>query len=235
MPEAPPSAVSTRGEASGMVFLERLTGGAQAGDAVPMIVVLHPMGGDPASMLEIFSQYPKPARLVLPYGHPSGGAYVWFNTAASDIKERVVRREAERIAALIAALTQTRATLGKPIVTGFSQGGFLSFALAITHPELLSAAFPIGGLLPPALYPSAALASTPRPSAYPSVLAFHGAADMTVPIAGARASIAELRTVGYQAELREYPGIAHTISSEELRDVIAGLVRVADRQLVLSR
>ena len=132
------------------------------------------------------------------------------------------------IAAALAALVAARPTVGKPLVTGFSQGGIMTFALAVTHPEALAAAFPIGGLLPPSLYPSAALSSRPRPAKLPPVAAFHGASDLAVPTRGARASIAELRRAGYPAELREYAGVEHDISDEEEGEILERIGRDAD-------
>ncbi len=219
---------TSRGEIAGVRYLEHMTGGARPDERVPMIVALHPMGGDPADFLQILRHYRRRARLILPYGHPSGGMYIWYNSARDDVDAAVVTQEADRIAAAIAALASVRPTVGKPIVTGFSQGGIMAFALAVTHPEALTAVFPIGGLLPPSLYPSAALSSRPQPATLPPVVAFHGASDLAVPTQGARTSIAELRGAGYTAELREYAGVEHDISGEEEDDIFERIGRVAE-------
>ncbi|MFO0675739.1 MAG: dienelactone hydrolase family protein [Polyangiaceae bacterium] len=210
-----------------------MTGGALPDDRVPMIIALHPMGGDPVDLLPMFSRYRRRARFILPYGHPSGGMYVWFPSVREDVDASLVTRETDRLAAVLAALVASRPTLGKPLVTGFSQGGTMTFALAVTHPETLAAAFPISGLLPTSLYPSMASTSSmpsPRASILPPVSAFHGASDLAVPTASARASIAELRRSGYSAELREYPGIDHTTSAAEEEDIAESLGRAADLQ-----
>ena len=218
---------TTRGEIAGVPYLEHMTGGARPDERVPMIVALHPMGGDPADFLQMLRRYRRRARLILPYGHPSGGLYIWYD-AVHDVAAPLVTRETDRIAAALAALTAARPTVGKPLVTGFSQGGMMTFALAVTHPEALAAAFPIGGLLPPSLYPSAALSSEPRPATLPPIAAFHGASDLAVPTQGARASIAELRRAGYTAELREYAGVEHDISDEELGEILERIGQAAD-------
>jgi phospholipase/carboxylesterase len=209
-------------------YLEHMTGGAQSDERVPMIVALHPMGGDPVDLLQLLRHYRRRARLILPYGHPSGGMYIWYDSVRDDVAAPLVTRETDRIAAALAALLTTRPTVGKPLVTGFSQGGIMTFALAVTHPEALAAAFPISGRLPPSLYPSAALSSGPRPATLPSVTAFHGASDVAVPTQGARASIAELRRAGYTAELREYAGVEHTTTDEEEGEIVERIGRAAD-------
>jgi phospholipase/carboxylesterase len=226
-PPAPEPDSTTRGEIAGVPYLEHMTGGARPEERVPMIVGLHPMDGDPADFLPLLRRYRRRARLILPYGHASGGMYFWFDSV-SDVAAPVVTREADRIATALAALVAARPTTGKPLVTGFSQGGMMTFALAITHPEALAAAFPIAGVLPPSLYPSAALSSVPRPATLPPIAAFHGASDLAVPTQGARASIAELRQVGYTAELHEYAGLEHDISAQELREVLERIGRAAD-------
>lgn len=228
----PPSAVApgstTRGEIAGVHYLEHMTGGARPDERVPMIVALHPMGGDPVDLLPLLRRYRHRARLILPYGHLSGGMYIWYDSVSDDVDAPLVTREADRIAAALAALEAARPTVGKPLVTGFSQGGILTFALAVTHPEALAAAFPISGLLPPSLYPSAALSSVPRPATLPPVTAFHGASDLAVPTEGARASIAELRRAGYTAELREYVGVEHETSDEEVSEIVERIGQAAD-------
>jgi phospholipase/carboxylesterase len=218
---------TTRGELAGVHYLEHMTGGARPDERVPMIVVLHPMDGDPADFL-LLRRYTRRARVILPYGHPSGNMYYWYDSAREDVAAPLVTREADRLAAALAALVAARTTVGRPIVTGFSQGGIMAFALAVTHPEALAAAFPISGLLPPSLYPSAALSSGPRPATLPPVVAFHGASDLAVPTRAARASVAELLRAGYTAELHEYAGVEHDTSAEEEGELLERIGRAAE-------
>lgn len=222
-------AVTTRGQIAGVRYLEQMTGGARPDERVPMIVALHPMGGNPVDFLPTFRRYRPRGRLILPYGHPNGGGYIWYDSVRYDVAATTVTREADRLAAALVALAAARPTVGKPIVTGFSQGGIMTFALAVTHPDALSAAFPISGLLPSSLYPSAALVSRPRPATLPPIVAFHGAADLAVPTRDARASIAELRNDGYAADLHEYAGIEHDISDAEQSEILGQIAQAADR------
>jgi phospholipase/carboxylesterase len=174
-------------------------------------------------MLPMFTRYQGRARLILPYGHPSGGMYIWYESASEDVAAPMVTRETDRLATALAVLSASRPTVGKPIVTGFSQGGIMTYALAVTHPDSMSAAFPISGLLPTSLYPSAQSAGP-----LPPISAFHGAADLAVPTRGARDSIAALKHAGFNAQLREYPGLEHDISDAELGEVLEQIGRAAD-------
>lgn len=95
-----------------MRYLEHMTGGARPDERVPMIVALHPMGGDPADLLQLLGRYRRRARLILPYGHPSGGMYIWYDSVRDDVAAPVVTQEADRIAAALAALVAARPTVG---------------------------------------------------------------------------------------------------------------------------
>ena len=108
--------------------------------------------------------------------------------------------------------------MGKPIVLGFSQGGALSFALALWHPEVISAAFPVGGWAPPSVLAG-------KGTSVP-IRAMHGEADERVPIGPTREAVAALKARGVQAELRGYPGVGHAVSPEMRLD-LAQMVREA--------
>ena len=58
------------------------------------------------------------------------------------------------------------------------------------------------------------------------VRALHGTADTLVPIDAARAAVRHLAQTGYQAELREFDGVQHSITPEMLR-VLDGWLEAA--------
>ena len=132
---------------------------------------------------------------------------------------REIAEAADRIAALIVTVTKTRPSRGatKAVVTGFSQGSFLSFALAVRHPEVVRAAFPISGALPPSLVPTVGVA----PGSHPPIVAFHGTADAMVPIDPTRALVARLTVLGFQIVFVEEPGVGHTVPAQTEHDVLA--------------
>lgn len=121
-PPAGGSGITTRAEIAGVRYLEHMTGGARPDERVPMIVALHPMGGDPADFLQLFRRYRRRARLILPYGHPNGGMYIWYDSVRDDVAASMVTREADRIAAVLAALVAARPTAGKPLSPASPRG-----------------------------------------------------------------------------------------------------------------
>ncbi len=84
--------------------------------------------------------------------------------------------------------------------------GMLSFAIAALYPERIAAAYPMGGMLPPALRPDTRPGGT-----LPPVVALHGEADPRVPIDEARSAVDALRALGYRAELRPFAGVGHAV------------------------
>jgi phospholipase/carboxylesterase len=215
-------------EAAGVRFLERMTAGAAAGDKAPLIVAIHGFGDRPESFVRLFDGFPVPARLIVPYGEPYGEGFSWFPIGARldpDALAAGITQAAHRLAPMISALVEARPTAGKPIVTGFSQGGMLSFALAVLHPEVVGEAFPVSGVLPSPLWPS----SWPMGKASPPIQAFHGDADSRVPVADDRQGVDKLRALGMPVLLHEYPGVGHTVSAEMRRDLHAALADALSR------
>jgi phospholipase/carboxylesterase len=224
---APPAASSTETEAAGVRFVERLTGGASSSERLPLIIGIHGYGGSPEHFGRVFTTLTVRARVILPHDIlDTGGGHAWFvepDPAHPEPPGAGIRLAADRIAAMIAELVRRRPTAGRPIVTGFSQGGMLSYALAALHPESVGAAFPVGGLLPQPIWPTA----WPVGQVRPPIHAFHGDRDPRVPIEDDRATAGRLRELGLGVELTEYPGEVHTIPAEMRHDLVRTIEEAA--------
>ncbi len=217
-PAVPPAADT---EAAGLHFVERVTGGARASDPLPLIVAIHGRGGRPEHFGSALLDLTAPARVILPYGPDAlGDGFTWLPDWTDDASFAAgCRVAADRIVAMMTELAFRRPTVGKPIVTGFSQGGILSFTIAALHPDAVAAVFPIGGLLARPLWPSA----WPAGVAKPRIHAFHGGADDRVPVEAARATVRHFVEIGVVAELTEYPGVRHTVARDEQRDLVRAI------------
>lgn len=210
------------GSTAGLTWSEMVTGGAGADDRLPMIVAVHGLGGSPDDIARLFDGFPARARVILPRGAlPFHGGFAWWLPDAShpsldgDAAARGIATAAHDLASLVAVIVKQRPTIGAPILTGFSQGGALTYAVAAHHPEVVSAAYPLSGWLPPALR-SPIPASSPRPR----VDAFHGTSDARVPFAEGRDTLAALTGAGYRAELHGVEGAAHTITAAEREQLL---------------
>jgi len=216
--DSPPTPEPTLGadglhEIAGIHYREYISGGAEAEAELPMVIAIHGLGDSPEDFEGLFRGFDRPARVIVPRGlEAHGPGWSWFpiRTAGADPEALAagIRAAADALAPAITALSKARPTAGKPIVTGFSQGGMLSFALAVEHGELISAAYPMGGALPEPLWPKPGSA----PAAAPPILAFHGEADTRVPLAPTQRAVEALTAAGYAVELRTYPGLEHSIN-----------------------
>jgi len=135
-------------------YLERVTAGAGPDERLPLVVAIHGLGDRPERFVNLFDGFETPVRLVVPRAPRAwGDGYTWFplRDPTAGEGEGVVDgllRSASLIAQLIESVGSQRPTRGTAVVTGFSQGGALSFVLAVKHGELVRLAVPIGGWLP---------------------------------------------------------------------------------------
>ena len=224
VPEPPPPEVA--GE---LHYIVRYAGGAKETDTLPMIVTIHGLGDDPENFVTLFAEFPEPARIVAVRGvdETEGGGWSWFPRRARDPDVEAlaegIKASAEKIATATQVLVEKYPTKGKPIVTGFSQGGMLSFTLAAHHPAVYSASVPVGGWLPPPLW------ITEKGAGLPKIVALHGTDDAAVIYEPTKASVDNLKTLGYDAELKSYEGVGHVITDEIRRDLFDALVDAVKR------
>lgn len=204
-----------RDEKSGLEYLQVITGGAEVGDALPLVVAIHGLGDNPSSFRLLLDDLPVRARVIFPRGpmpHGSDG-YSWFAFHADDEAGSAqlaagIGAAAERVAQLLAEVIVRTKAPRRVVVCGFSQGGMLSFALAASHPELVATAIPLSGYLPSVLWPG----DRPVVRPLPKVIALHGENDHLIPVDSARWSVEALKGNGFDATLTTYPGVGHALS-----------------------
>jgi phospholipase/carboxylesterase len=184
-----------------------------ADESSPLVVAIHGRGGEPESFGSIFEGFGGRAQIALPRGFDRhGNGWSWFEfrdeMTDDDFGAELGRSEA-RLWRGIAALAKGR----RPIVTGFSQGGFLSFAMASRHPDEILRALPAGASCPGPLLPKNHARTAP-------VVAFHGTADDVVQIKWGRAAVNAFKDQGADAVLREYP-VGHSLAGAMRADLLA--------------
>lgn len=224
-PQPEPAEPAPLPTAAELHYHEVLLGNAEAEDELPMIVAIHGLGDDPRNFAALFETFPEPARLILPRGvdPTEGGGWSWFPIRArsADVEALAagIGASADKIAKAIEVLAEEKPTRGRPIVTGFSQGGMLSFAVAVQHPEVAEVVVPVGGWLPPPMWPEKLTGDR-----YPQTLALHGTADNAVRYEPTKESVEHLQKLGFPIELRSYEGVQHVITPEIRRDLFDRLV-----------
>ncbi len=197
---------------AGIHYLEMLSGGAQTNDQLVMIMAIHGLGDRPRNFVGLYSGFPARARFIVPRGLDEfHGGYSWFPIDVRDPDPKDVApgltRAADALAKALPELTKRYATIGKPLVTGFSQGGMLSLALAVQHPDQIGGAFPLAGWLPKPLWPAQR-----APKNAPPIFGLHGDADRVLPIEPTRKGFAHLRKLGYRTEFWEQGNVGHHVN-----------------------
>jgi len=203
---SPRSGPSTPVSVSAPHGIERVV---RAGSAGPRVVVLHGYGATPEGILGLMEGLESPARLLAPQApSPALDGWAWFplsrDVGGPDGLGPGIAAAADDIAVWM--VEEGVSSTDPAVVTGFSQGGMLSFALAARHPELVTLAVPLGGMLPPELTPE-----TPPPAPSPRIRAWHGADDRRVPAALAERTVRVMARAGWDAELQRVPDAGHTV------------------------
>lgn len=198
-------------------------------DPLPLVVLLHGRGGSPEGLLPVVQFRDLDIRVLALRGPVSlgqGAAWAEDPSPGAPLGSRADegRRTIERAAASIAWLVDAGLVVGKPVVVGFSQGGFVAYGLALAHPDELSLVVPIGGFFPVEFIPEGA---SPALRALP-VRALHGGADDVVPVSASRSVVDVLRARGVDATIQVFPGVPHRVSPEQrarLHDLVVEALR----------
>jgi phospholipase/carboxylesterase len=204
---APAPASPSAPDVEALERLEVITGGANESDRLPVVIALHGRGDRPERFRRIFEGFTPRARVVLlraPIVEHDGLA--WFTFPERDTWAHVAREVslmAERTIATLEATEARQGVRGAPVVTGFSQGAMIVYALALRHPARFALFAPVSGVLVRGTIPLDRRPPTPTPR----VVAFHGTRDPIIPIDADRESIEEMRTLGVPVERREHDAV----------------------------
>ncbi|MBS2019759.1 MAG: dienelactone hydrolase family protein [Deltaproteobacteria bacterium] len=175
-----------------------------ADESAPLVVAIHGLGDKPDNWIDSWTPFPARVQIAIPQGHTRhGDGFSWF-----DFKDGMTDAEfgaelgasEEKLWRGIDELAGKR----RVVVTGFSQGGFLCFAMASRHPDRVVKAFPVGASCPGPLLPKNGAKTAP-------VVAFHGTADQVLAFKWGKAAVDAFKEQGNDAVLREYPGVGHAI------------------------
>lgn len=200
-------------ELDGFDALEVVLGDADFDDPLPTVWSFHGRGDRPRPPGVPFEGMDQPFRVVLPRGPlPLGGEHSWLPVRVAEGRTQeltlALLARAEELARAIRRHAERAPYVGRAIVTGFSQGGVVSFALAVLRPDLVGFALPNAGWLPPALVP----ASASDGARVPPIRSTHGVEDTIVAYGPTLAVVERLRALGVDAVLEGFEGVPHEMS-----------------------
>ena len=209
-----------RSKYEGVDFIELFP--ADADESAPLVVAVHGMGDKPDNWIESWRTFPAKAQIVLPKAFTKyGEGFSWFELrdgmTDAELGAEVGGAE-EKLWKGIAKLAGGR----RMIVTGFSQGGILSFAMAARHADKIAFAFPVSGSCPGPILPKDRARAAP-------LVAFHGTSDNVLAFKWGQGAVNAFKEQGNDATLKAYPGVGHTITPEMRADLWAEIQKALPR------
>jgi phospholipase/carboxylesterase len=203
-----------------MLKYERVVPDGVREDA-PLVVLMHGRGSDRFDLAGLAPLIAPDAIVVTPEaswpGAPwgYGPGWAWYRFLGRNLPEpESFAASQEALAEFLAGI---RAELpragGQLVLGGFSQGGVMAMAYALSHPGAAPLVMNFSGFL--ADHPSVRL--TPESVAGTRFFWGHGTADPAIPFALAVEGRRVLRDAGADLTARDYP-IGHGISPDEARD-----------------
>jgi len=192
----------------------------------PVIIAMHGLGDHPTKFSQLTRGWADIATIVVPAAPtPYHDGFSWFPVSGRKDTTQLAAAVAET-ARRVVQLVNARRNKGVPVVvTGFSQGGMLSFALATQHPQVIDGAVPVGGFLPKDLWPDK------KPDRAPTIIALHGSDDPIIPVEAPLETIRHLDSLGWTAAIELYDGVGHSIPGpmrSDLDDTLSAMVRAAE-------
>ena len=196
----------------------------RAGAATTVAVLLHGRGSDKSDLQGLRPLLPADWALVTPRapfpGAPwgYGPGYAWYRYLEED---RVVTETLEESLDLIDDfLTGLPQILGaapsRVVLGGFSQGGTVSLAYALSRPQAVVAAINFSGFLASSVDLDETGSAPPRTPIFWG----HGTGDPAIPLALAERGRNRLRRARAKLLARDYR-IGHQIAAEEVAEAVA--------------
>ncbi|MGB0716542.1 MAG: alpha/beta hydrolase [Phycisphaerae bacterium] len=176
----------------------------------PLLVLLHGYGTDGHDIINPWKTIADEfdLRLVAPQApHPTQNGFRW---GPADEAEPIIMRAIKYME------DNYRIDRQRVVLSGFSQGGLLTYAIGLKHPKKFSGLLPIAGR-----YPGMNQAEKAPQPQLPKIFIMIGTDDR--PLADNRKASRELQSAGYSVKLNEYEGVGHHLPAnfrEEFKEAL---------------
>lgn len=166
--------------------------------AAPLIIVLHGYGGNAEGMVKVWKETAREfgAILLVPRAvRPTGfGGFDWGTVDEADI---LLTHALEQV------LKDHNIDRDRIVLSGFSQGGFLAYALGFRHAERFCGVIPVAGRY----HPNLMNATDARPDEMPKFFIMIGSGDPSV--GSNRRAARDFKAAGVAFKLNVYEGVGH--------------------------
>lgn len=195
----------------------------------PVLFLLHGVGSNEKDLFSFADNLPGEYLVISARGPLTLGAgrYGWFHVEFKDGKPQMNFEEQETSRKLlidfIGQLQKKFDFDAKQVyLCGFSQGGIMSYSIALTKPEIIKGIAVMSGRLLPEIKPFAAPDDKLKKL---DIFISHGTADAVLSIDWAHAAKAYLEEHGLKPQYHEYAGAGHEINKAMFADLLAWLKR----------
>jgi phospholipase/carboxylesterase len=199
---------------------------AHSTDKAPLILMLHGYGSDENDLFSFAEYLPKHYTIIsvkAPYPlQPMGNAWYAINFDAdsnkfSDTEQAVSSRE--KIKVFINEAIEAYNINSKDItLLGFSQGTILSFAVALTYPELIRNVIGLSGYIDKNMITIGDKAELKKLNIFSS----HGKMDQVIPVDWARKTPAILQSLDIECDYQEFAS-AHGVNQKNFEALLGWL------------
>jgi len=186
----------------------------------PALIMLHGRGADEEDLLGLASSLDDRFLIVsarAPYPFSPGGGYTWYDIGKVGSPDPTMFRTSyEKLLTFLRdVINNYPVDTSRVFLLGFSMGTVMSYALALTHPELIRGVSANSGYLPEGTF----LSYRWNELAGTGFFITHGITDPVIPVEMARRARDLFSKSNASVTYREYP-MAHQISEQSLADVV---------------
>lgn len=200
--------------------------GAQKPDVV--VILLHGLGADADDLLPVAQALcqlsPDTVQCCLPNApvrslslYPGTQVSAWYDFVIEGVDRQVNEADLDHTVSQMTGLIEQKVQQGvepqRIVLLGFSQGGAIAYATAMSSDRTLGGVFALSTYIPNPINRKATSCFKQTP-----LHIYHGTEDDVVPLSLAESSMSWLSENGVDFEYATYP-MAHTISLSELRDI----------------
>lgn len=190
-----------------------------------LIILLHGYGSNEADLFELKNVLPDNFIIVsarAPFTIAQG-AYQWYGNenvnGAKQESAKDLKTSTTLIKTFIKEIAKKYNTDASQVyLAGFSQGAMMSYEVGLTAPKLLRGIAPLSGRIFDSLKPKIKPASEFKNL---KIFIGHGTADDRVPYSAATQAVSFLKEKKINATLHSYQSLAHSISEQELKDLVS--------------
>jgi phospholipase/carboxylesterase len=202
-----------------------LSRGSQPGNAAGAVILLHGRG---ATAEDILSLAPALGRRDFAFLAPQAAGFAWYPKpflAPVEENEPYLSSALSVIGSLLEDLERSGIGTERTVLLGFSQGACLGLEFVARNPRLYGAAVGLSGGL---IGPPGRLENYPGSLKGTPVFLGCGTPDPHIPRSRVDETEAILSGMGAEVTKRIYPGLGHSINTDELDEVKAMLSRIAE-------